>query len=150
MHTGFIRSNETRAVGSEVKLHRHGRYLDDKPAVEGSMVGNVRGFGVKSAWIGVAALLLLASLHSASLQDTGVTSTCPTETGDCGVEQQLDEISGALDDDEQGEADGDGRAWARRGGAWEAEESLDELRERAVRMFYHGYDRCSPRAISCV
>ena len=114
------------------------------------MAGNVRPAQCSVVYA-VAVLLFLVSLHSASLQDTGRTLTCHTERQDCDVEQQLDEISGALDDDEQGEArGGDARSWARRGGAWEAEESLDELRERAVRMFYHGYDRCSPRAISCV
>ncbi|KAJ1471363.1 glycosyl hydrolase family 47-domain-containing protein [Baffinella frigidus] len=93
------------------------------------------------AWLCVAALLFLASLHSASLQDTGGTSICSSEREECEVEELLAEISGASDDAAKGEdAAGDGRAWARRGGAFQADESLDELRDRAVRMFYHGYD----------
>lgn len=128
---------------------RHGVYLN-VILIDLSMAVRPTRCSAVPAWLCVAALLFLASLHSASLQDTGGTSICSSEREECEVEELLAEISGASDDAAKGEdAAGDGRAWARRGGAFQADESLDELRDRAVRMFYHGYDRCIPGASSC-
>jgi hypothetical protein len=97
--------------------------------------------------------LCLAAIFSLFLQGPGARGAeHKHREGSCSAEECVEKLlegsfSGADGAHSQEALNERDDARTRRGGVWETEENLEELRDRAVKMFYHSYDRCEPKRL---